>query len=329
MKKWVYTAVILATVLGATVRSAPAEEQTDPYANYSALVETFVVEVTTEALREAGADIVGRDPAGISISKLLWALRDEENGRVVSGLKVSIGSGRGKIQAQEEKTEYFPVTITRRPQNMPAETSTSHQSYTASQSLTIEWFNVFSPNSVRIAYTYVDNIVLAAEAERPPTLIKSSFNGALVATSGEPIIAGASQSEDKVRLMVFVVTLKVPAKPAEGDVEIDDTQAAKNAEKTATTPPSQTSIQTITFAKGMNLVGALSMLSEFYKINIVPSQKVLQSRLPVPVTALYNVNLEETLQAILGDYRYIIQGNIIKIYTAEEFAELQHNASQN
>lgn len=325
MKKWMYTAVILAAVLGATVRPALAEEPANPYANYSALVETFMVEVTTEALREAGADIVGRDPAGISISKLLWALRDEENGHVASGLKVSIGwSGRGKFLAQKEKTDYFPVTTTRRSPNMPPEPFTDLQSYTASQSLAIEWFTILSPDCVRIAYNYAENIVLAAEDLKPPTLIKSSFNGTLVATSGEPIIAGASQSEDTVRLLVFVVTLTVPATPAEGDVEIDDNHAAK----TETAPPSQTSKQTITFAQGMNLVGALSMLSEVYKVNIVPSQKVLQSRFPVPVTALYNVNLEETLQAILGDYQYVIHDNMIRVYTAEEFTELKRNTPQ-
>ena len=89
-KTFLRCGVVMLWAVGCLICSAQAQQSDNPYAQHTVLVETFVVELTTEAVRETGADIVGRDPSGISISKLLWALRDEDNGQVVSGLKFNV-----------------------------------------------------------------------------------------------------------------------------------------------------------------------------------------------------------------------------------------------
>lgn len=76
------------------------------------------------------------------------------------------------------------------------------------------------------------------------------------------------------------------------------------------------SIQTITLKKDMPIKDALSMLSQMYQKNIVPSAGVDGI---VTVSNLYDVTFEEALQAVLGTHKYEIRGNFIKVYTNEEF----------
>jgi type IV pilus assembly protein PilQ len=75
-------------------------------------------------------------------------------------------------------------------------------------------------------------------------------------------------------------------------------------------------IQSITFNKDMSVRDALRFLALKYQKNIVPTSKVDG---PITITNLYDVTFEEALQAILGTNKYEIQGNFIKVYTAEEF----------
>jgi type II secretory pathway component GspD/PulD (secretin) len=75
-------------------------------------------------------------------------------------------------------------------------------------------------------------------------------------------------------------------------------------------------IQSINFNKDMSVKDALRFLALKYQKNIVPTSKVDG---PITITNLYDVTFEEALQAILGANKYEIQGNFIKVYTAEEF----------
>lgn len=60
--------------------------------------------------------------------------------------------------------------------------------------------------------------------------------------------------------------------------------------------------------------------------NIVPSSKVDG---PVGVTRLYNVTFEQALEAILGnDFRYEQKGDVIKVYTAEEFKKIKEDPAR-
>ncbi|MBW8034918.1 MAG: DUF3887 domain-containing protein [Planctomycetes bacterium] len=81
----------------------------------------------------------------------------------------------------------------------------------------------------------------------------------------------------------------------------------------------QKRIECLQFSDGTTIRSALKMLGKFFKKNIIPSENVDGQ---VPVAELYDVTFEEALQAILGTHKYIIDGNLIWVYTAEEFKEI-------
>jgi type II secretory pathway component GspD/PulD (secretin) len=79
-------------------------------------------------------------------------------------------------------------------------------------------------------------------------------------------------------------------------------------------------MQSINFKKDMSVRDALRFLAVKYQKNIIPSAQV-SGRLNV--TSLYDVTFEQALDAILGrEYRYEIDGDFIRVYTAEEYEKL-------
>jgi type IV pilus assembly protein PilQ len=79
-------------------------------------------------------------------------------------------------------------------------------------------------------------------------------------------------------------------------------------------------IQTITFNKEMTIKDALRFLALKYQRNIVPSSKVDGQ---ITITNLYDVTFEEALQAVIETNKYEVQGNFIRVYTAEEFEKVK------
>jgi len=112
------------------------------------------------------------------------------------------------------------------------------------------------------------------------------------------------------------VTFKnIPLRPGhKTDVEIEVEKAAPN-----NSAGDSERIQRLTFKEGMFIRQALQFLGERYKKNIILSDKVTGQ---VPVTDLYDVTFEGTLQAILGTHKYIIDGDFIRVYTKEEFESI-------
>ncbi len=78
--------------------------------------------------------------------------------------------------------------------------------------------------------------------------------------------------------------------------------------------------QNITFNEGTSIRAALRLLGKAHKKNIIISDKVDGQ---APVNELYDVTFEETLQAILGPHKYIIEGDFIRVYSAQEYEKLQ------
>jgi len=81
-------------------------------------------------------------------------------------------------------------------------------------------------------------------------------------------------------------------------------------------------IQTLTFNKGVTVKDALHFLALKYQKNIVPTPKVDGE---ITVTKLYDVTFKEALSAVLGTNKYEVQGNFIKVYTAEEYDKLKND----
>jgi type IV pilus assembly protein PilQ len=80
-------------------------------------------------------------------------------------------------------------------------------------------------------------------------------------------------------------------------------------------------VQTISFQKDMRIPQALTVLSERYQKNIVPSQNVDGM---LSFTKLFDVTFEEAIAAILGpNFRYEVDGQLIKVYTRDEYKNLK------
>ena len=68
----------------------------------------------------------------------------------------------------------------------------------------------------------------------------------------------------------------------------------------------------------MTIRKAMRMLALRYQKNIVPTENVTGL---VTVAKLYNVTIEESLEAILGTNKYEVQGNFIKVFSADEYQQ--------
>ncbi|MDD5460002.1 MAG: hypothetical protein PHF37_11490, partial [Phycisphaerae bacterium] len=85
-------------------------------------------------------------------------------------------------------------------------------------------------------------------------------------------------------------------------------------------------VQSINFKKDMPVRDALRFLAARYRKNIIPSSQVGGK---LNITSLYEVTFEGALNAILGhDYRYEIDGNFIRVYTAEEYAKFKEDKTR-
>jgi type IV pilus assembly protein PilQ len=85
-------------------------------------------------------------------------------------------------------------------------------------------------------------------------------------------------------------------------------------------------IQSITFDKDSKIKDGLRVLSAMYKKNIVPSSKIEGV---MGFTRLYNVTFEEAMDAILGaNFKYEQDGQLIRVYTEEEYRKIKENKSR-
>lgn len=82
-------------------------------------------------------------------------------------------------------------------------------------------------------------------------------------------------------------------------------------------------IQSISFKKDMDIRDALHFLSARYQKNIVPSSGVTGR---LAFTSLFDVTFEEAMGAILDvKFEYEREGNLIRVYTAEEYKRIKQN----
>ncbi|UCF16105.1 MAG: hypothetical protein JSW59_01325, partial [Phycisphaerales bacterium] len=82
-------------------------------------------------------------------------------------------------------------------------------------------------------------------------------------------------------------------------------------------------IQSFKFEEEFSIRKALAMLGSAYQKNIVPTPLVDGA---LAFRGLTNVTFEEAMDAILGDkFKYEQVGNLIKVYTKEEYKKLMED----
>ena len=145
-----------------------------------------------------------------------------------------------------------------------------------------------------------------------------------------------SQDKRKIRnrLFVWCIVFFVTAAIAVADVAQEPAEAYALANTGAAGIEASDSQAGVSAAGKLSFIGfdkekcksirdALRVLGAMYKKNIVPSSNVDG---PLAVTSLYDVTFEQALESVLGyGYKYDIEGNFIKVYTAEEYKKIKED----
>lgn len=144
-----------------------------------------------------------------------------------------------------------------------------------------------------------------------------------------------SKIKNRGNLLVWGFVLAVMAAIAVGDAELVTTAAGANEnfkamDTDATSGEAAVSIgeniQSIKFNKDEGIKGALRALGALYQKNIVPSAKVNGV---LGFTTLRDVTFEEAMDAVLGtDLKYEQTGQLVKVYTKEEYKKLKEDESR-
>ncbi len=145
-------------------------------------------------------------------------------------------------------------------------------------------------------------------------------------------------SKDKTkirnRLFVWCIVLVVMAAIAVADVAQEPTEAYALANTGAAAIETSDSQAGVSAGGKLSFIGfdrekcksirdALRVLGARFKMNIVPSSNVDG---PLTVTSLYDVTFKQALDSVLGyGYKYDIEGNFIKVYTAEEYKKIKED----
>jgi len=145
-----------------------------------------------------------------------------------------------------------------------------------------------------------------------------------------------SQDKTKIRnrLFVWCIVLVVTAAIAVADVAQEPAEAYALANTGAAGIETSDSQAGVSAGGKLSFIGfdrekcksirdALRVLGARFKMNIVPSSNVDG---PLTVTSLYDVTFEQALDSVLGyGYKYDIEGNFIKVYTAEEYKKIKED----
>lgn len=123
----------------------------------------------------------------------------------------------------------------------------------------------------------------------------------------------SSRIEIGKKLFVWVFVLAVTAGIAVTEAGAEDVSIGET-------------IQTISFNKDEQITNALRVLSAKYEKNIVPSSQVDGV---LGFTTLKDVTFEEAMDAILGvNFKYEQKGNLIKVYTKEEYKRIKEDTDR-
>lgn len=180
------------------------DREVDAYADVSVLVEAFVVEVDLDALKEAGVSVVGQSPESLSTLKILWCLRDEEMGAVISGAKVCV-KNRERGEVSNDETIY-----TKKERKTPDGKirETTYVPHKSGRSFSAQLY-VKSDEVIMVEYNYSE-IWYDDEEDKmgPANTFKFRLSGTLTVQSGKPLVAGAVQNDDSVKFLIICATVQ-------------------------------------------------------------------------------------------------------------------------
>lgn len=185
-------------------------QEGDTYKNTSVLVEAFMVHVSADALVEAGVSPIGQSPEGVSILKILWCLKDEENAKVISGAKVNCRH-RQEAETNSHQRRYVArkrVTTRKGPDGPVQSENISYDDYQSGLKFQSRAF-VLEKNNVSVEYIFsMTDFDEVEDQTAPPTTYSQEWQGTLTAISGRPVIAGAAQDDESITFLILTATIQ-------------------------------------------------------------------------------------------------------------------------
>jgi hypothetical protein len=108
---FIYLALLLAIVLvvaqGAIANKADTKSLSKAYEGEKILVEAILIEAKLSALYDSDEEPITDSPESVTIPKLLWCLRNEGNGKIISNAKLNIDANT-KGHVSFGKRDYLP-----------------------------------------------------------------------------------------------------------------------------------------------------------------------------------------------------------------------------
>lgn len=188
-----------------TAKAAPPAD-----ADYHILTEAFVVEVSTEGLKELGVSPLGQSSDGISIAKLTACLVKDKGAKVISGAKAAAKPDKEGI-AQEQKTIYLNEAYRTGNPARPEVVDIRWRDYRLNKKFLVT--STTNPNgTISLKYNYNEDGVLTdgydPENPVPPTQYTYTWSGQLSLSPGKPQIAASVQNKDSVIFLILTATIQ-------------------------------------------------------------------------------------------------------------------------
>jgi hypothetical protein len=209
---WFKSIVIVAVLCMVSAGAAQAEQQGDkgqqpqpkPPAD-SVLVEAYLVEVSNASLEASGTDLLPDDSRkAVSITKLLWCMKDPNNSRVADSARV-ICRANDAAKSAITKTVYVKRIATQVSDTGHPIESVTYQAYDVQSQIDVV-SRIHEDNSIGIELKFrYEGLADGTDdeaAQSPPAKLAYSFESMILLRPNQPLIVGGMQNEDTSLFLV-------------------------------------------------------------------------------------------------------------------------------
>jgi hypothetical protein len=176
----------------------------------SVLVEAYLIEVSNAALAAAGTALLPDDSKkSVSITKLLWCMKDPNGGKVVSMARAFCTTGE-TAKSSTTKTIYVSRSTTQVPMEGKAIRSVTCQPYDSRNEIEVEPYTneMYTKGSgsilLQLKFKYEGFTVNEAREQElaPPGKIAYNFESNVMIKPNQPMIVGGMQSGDSSLFLI-------------------------------------------------------------------------------------------------------------------------------
>jgi hypothetical protein len=213
-KSLYFKSVVMAMILcvisfsAVSAQDQPSDKPLPPQekpSTESVLVEAYLVQVSNAVLAGAGTALLpGEDKESVSITKLLWCMKDPNGGKVVS-MGRAFCRTKETAKSSNTKTVYVAQTTTQVPTAGSALQSVTYQSYDSRNEIDVNpYINENGTIVLGLNFVYAGFTESKADEGRqaPPGKFGYNFNSMLTIKPNQPMIVGGMQSGDSSLFLI-------------------------------------------------------------------------------------------------------------------------------